>query len=136
MPKFPKLVRFFGIIFFTIYFVSIMNPIFVFIDFQINNEMIREELCENKEEPELECNGKCYLMKQLQKTVSEDTSENEEPKEKKSLNKRNTLEEHLESEPSFPSIFATVQNMGAQGNCFQWTAVEFSKEIDTPPPLT
>lgn len=112
-----------------------MNPVFVFIDFEINNEIIREELCENKEEPELECNGKCYLMKQLQKTVSEDTSESEDPKEKKSSNKRNTLEEHLESEQSFASIFVSLQNASDQGNCFQWTAIEFSKELDTPPPL-
>ena len=35
--------------------------------FVLNQDYIAEELCENKEEPELECNGKCYLSKELEK---------------------------------------------------------------------
>lgn len=35
--------------------------------FVLNQDYIAQELCENKEEPELECNGKCYLSKELKK---------------------------------------------------------------------
>ena len=39
--------------------------------YAVNLEYVAEELCENQEEPELECNGKCYLMKQLAKAEAE-----------------------------------------------------------------
>ena len=40
-------------------------------DYIFNYEYIANELCENKEKPELHCNGKCHLMKELAK-ASED----------------------------------------------------------------
>ena len=40
----------------------------VIIDFLLNQEHIKEFLCINKEKPELACNGKCYLTKQLEET--------------------------------------------------------------------
>lgn len=33
--------------------------------FQLNVDYIIENYCINKERPELDCNGKCYLMEQL-----------------------------------------------------------------------
>ena len=42
----------------------------VFVDFKINQEFIIEFFCINKGEPELMCNGKCYLTKQLEETES------------------------------------------------------------------
>lgn len=38
----------------------------------VNYEYITKELCENKEKPELECNGKCHLKAELAK-AAEDT---------------------------------------------------------------
>lgn len=35
--------------------------------FKANQKIIIEMYCENKAKPELECNGNCYLMKQLKK---------------------------------------------------------------------
>lgn len=43
--------------------------------YYVNIDYVAEELCENQEEPELECNGKCYLAKQLAKAESENTPE-------------------------------------------------------------
>ncbi len=43
----------------------------VWVDFLANNEYIKEVLCINKEKPKLSCNGKCYLMQQLQEQQSE-----------------------------------------------------------------
>lgn len=39
--------------------------LFVFLGFEANQDYISKELCENKSKPELLCNGKCYLKKQL-----------------------------------------------------------------------
>lgn len=40
----------------------------------VNYEYIATQLCENKAKPELKCNGKCHLAKELAKA-----SENEKP---------------------------------------------------------
>ncbi len=45
--------------------------------YQLEREYVSNVLCENKEEPELECNGKCYLAKQL-KAASNETSQEDE----------------------------------------------------------
>ncbi|GAB5476131.1 MAG: hypothetical protein Mars2KO_42300 [Maribacter sp.] len=47
----------------------------VWIDFLANNEYIKEVLCINKERPKLSCNGKCYLMQQLQEKQSQQEQE-------------------------------------------------------------
>jgi len=47
----------------------------VWMDFLVNNEYIKEVLCINKEKPKLSCNGKCYLMQQLQEQQSEQEQE-------------------------------------------------------------
>lgn len=44
----------------------------------VNYNYFATELCENKNQPELECNGKCHLAKELAKT-----SENDNPIENK-----------------------------------------------------
>ncbi|MEM9649849.1 MAG: hypothetical protein AAF969_15325 [Bacteroidota bacterium] len=43
----------------------------VFFDFLLNQEYIKEFLCINKEKPKLACNGKCYLMQQLQENQND-----------------------------------------------------------------
>ncbi len=50
--------------------------------YQVNQDYVAEELCENTDKPELECNGKCYLMKQLAKAESQTP----EPEEDSALN--------------------------------------------------
>lgn len=51
-----------------------LKPILPVIDYIINYDYISKVLCENKAKPELKCNGKCHLMKELAKA-----SENEKP---------------------------------------------------------
>jgi len=46
--------------------VNISSPISVYLSYQLNKEYIATELCENKDRPELACNGQCVLMKKLQ----------------------------------------------------------------------
>ncbi|NDI98392.1 hypothetical protein GWA97_04840 [Flavobacterium sp. LaA7.5] len=73
----------------------LIKPVLPVFDYIINYEYIANELCENKAVPELHCNGKCQLMKELAKA-----SEDEKPiSEKKSL--------HQETEVLFyQSVFA------------------------------
>ncbi|MFT6923922.1 MAG: hypothetical protein ACJA1C_002942 [Crocinitomicaceae bacterium] len=43
--------------------------------YAVNLEYVAEELCENQDEPELKCDGKCYLNKQLAATEVEEKDE-------------------------------------------------------------
>ncbi len=49
-----------------------LRPVAPFIEYAINYDYISEVLCINKDKPELHCEGKCYVVKQLEKQKSED----------------------------------------------------------------
>ncbi len=50
-----------------------IRPIYPIIDYALNYEYISTELCENTNKPELECNGKCHLVKELAKEAQDET---------------------------------------------------------------
>lgn len=48
-------------------FTLLAKPLLPVAEYVIHYERIIKELCENREEPESDCNGSCYLKKQLAK---------------------------------------------------------------------
>lgn len=52
----------------------LLKPVFPVVEYIVNYDYIAKVLCENKAKPELKCNGKCHLMKEMAKQ-----SENEKP---------------------------------------------------------
>lgn len=46
-----------------------LKPVFPFVEYVVNYNYIVTELCENRATPEMGCNGKCYLMKELAKNT-------------------------------------------------------------------
>ncbi|UGS21668.1 MULTISPECIES: hypothetical protein [Flavobacterium] len=56
-----------------------LKPILPVLEYAVNYDYIVNNLCENKSKPELKCNGKCHLAKQLAK-ASESNSENSSDK--------------------------------------------------------
>jgi hypothetical protein len=38
---------------------------FIYVDYYLSYEFIVNDLCENTDKPEMKCNGKCYLNKQI-----------------------------------------------------------------------
>lgn len=48
-------------------FLLLLKPFFPVIEYGINYDYISQVLCENKAKPEMHCNGKCHLMKELAK---------------------------------------------------------------------
>lgn len=48
-----------------------VRPVMPLFDYVINQDYIAEFLCVNKDNTELNCNGKCYLMQRLQKQSDE-----------------------------------------------------------------
>lgn len=43
------------------------SKLIIYTDFILNQPFIAENLCENRDQPELKCGGKCQLMKSLKK---------------------------------------------------------------------
>lgn len=54
----------------------VFKPFVPIVEYWVNYDYIVSELCENKEKPELQCNGKCYLSKEIAKNQTEDSTEN------------------------------------------------------------
>lgn len=50
---------------------------FVVLNWKINQDYITEKYCENKDKPMMNCNGKCYLSKQLEKLELKEKEERE-----------------------------------------------------------
>ncbi|WP_149273024.1 hypothetical protein [Pareuzebyella sediminis] len=45
----------------------LVKPLWPIVEYIVNYDYIVNVLCENKDRPELQCDGKCYLAKQLAK---------------------------------------------------------------------
>jgi len=62
-----------GAIFFVfLYMLAMLRPIQPCIEYLLNQDYIAEFLCINKDEPELQCNGKCHLVKEIEKQQQEE----------------------------------------------------------------
>jgi hypothetical protein len=44
-----------------------LRPIQPYVEYVLNQDYIAEFLCVNKDKPELQCNGKCHLVKEIEK---------------------------------------------------------------------
>ena len=49
----------------TLFLLPQVSNTFVWINYELNIEVITEAFCVNKAKPELKCNGKCHLAEQL-----------------------------------------------------------------------
>lgn len=56
------------------------SRLFVFAGFELNQKYIAEALCENKDKPQLHCNGHCYLMKKLEQAQEKQKQQEKEVK--------------------------------------------------------
>jgi len=59
-----------------------LKPVLPVVDYIINYDYISKVLCVNKAKPELKCNGKCQLMKNLAKAAEEEKPISPEKKSK------------------------------------------------------
>ena len=54
----------------------VLKPLVPFTDYAINYSFIVKNLCENRNQPQSTCKGKCYLSKQLAKSLHDDQKQN------------------------------------------------------------
>jgi hypothetical protein len=57
------------------------TKLFIYAGFELNHEYIVTELCENRDMPELNCAGQCYLFKKLEQ--AEEKKKNQERESQK-----------------------------------------------------
>ena len=53
----------------------IISPAIPVLDYIINYQHISQDLCVNKDKPEMHCNGKCHLKKEIKKVLGEENPE-------------------------------------------------------------
>lgn len=62
---------------FIIVALLLIKPVMPVLEYIINYDYIVKELCENRAKPEMHCNGKCHLMKELAKAAEEQKQESD-----------------------------------------------------------
>lgn len=53
---------------------------FVYAGFELNKDYIAAKLCENRDKPVMQCNGKCYLSKKLKQDAEKEKKQERETK--------------------------------------------------------
>jgi len=48
--------------------------LFIYAGYEVNHKYIAEKLCENRDKPWLNCNGRCYLMKKIKQAEEKERS--------------------------------------------------------------
>lgn len=84
-----------------------------------------EKLCENKDKPELQCNGKCHLKK-----VAESSTENQQEPAKSTTLKEITLFVVNKFEYSVSEIIKTETKIFKYKNLYAFSSIH---QIDRPP---
>jgi hypothetical protein len=59
-----------------------LSGLMVFLGFEVNQSYIAEELCENRDKPQLHCEGKCYLMKKLKQAEEKEQKQERQAAQK------------------------------------------------------
>lgn len=62
-----------------LYMLAMIQPIMPLIEYQVNKGYVARVLCENRNKPDLACNGKFYLQKQLKESQEESSHEHSLP---------------------------------------------------------
>ena len=55
-------------------FYLVLKPLATVLDYAVNYDYISKVLCINKDKPQIHCNGKCYVGKELAKNESPNDS--------------------------------------------------------------
>ena len=67
-------------LFIIIGILFLLKPVIPLLEYMVNYDYIAKELCENKNKPELKCNGKCHLKKELAKISEEEKPQSQDKK--------------------------------------------------------
>jgi len=94
--------------------------------YKLNKNFIVDELCENKNKPEMNCDGKCYLGKQMDKQTGADS----EPDNQVILSNIHELPHILLQTNNSPTNFPRVISYST----FYQITTDLITDVHTPPP--
>jgi hypothetical protein len=111
------------LVFLTALFM-LLKPAIPFLEYVVNYDYIVKELCENKEKPQLQCNGKCHLKKELAKSAADEQS----PADKKQNSKQEMEVLFYQETPIFyqkmPVVFTDKNVNASYQNFYALTAIQ------------
>jgi hypothetical protein len=105
---------------------------YLFVEYTLNQAEITRKFCENKAKPKLQCNGKCYLAKQLAKQEKEEKSTSETSKFKLEVVELTAPMQETE-QFSYPIISSSLKKI--QFNYSETTSDSYLASIFHPPTL-
>lgn len=103
----------------------------IVIAFNLNQEYIAAELCENKDKPELGCEGHCYLEKQIEKAEQVGVIPNNSKSEGKVVYEIWPAISQAEFVFTFQKYSYQLAHIWWQ---FDYSTVSFSNRLEIPPP--
>ncbi len=99
---------------------------FVYAGFEINKSYIVAELCENRDKPSLNCNGKCFLKKKLQAAEEKERKQEME-------NQRNRFQETLPPKVELPEPIKIAHAKKVYPQTIIKQTIDHSASIFQPP---
>ena len=76
----------------------------ILVDYELRKDFIAKNICENRDKPQMHCNGKCHLRKQLKKDEEKNSQESN-----KQLDKSDVI---LFFQPTSPKELYTAFEFG------------------------
>jgi hypothetical protein len=64
--------KFIFAVFISVYFISVIKPYAPVLSYSFNKTIIISKFCENKTKPQMHCEGKCHLKKELDKASKDE----------------------------------------------------------------
>jgi hypothetical protein len=61
-----------AMLFVCVYFIAVIKPYLPLLSYSFNKKDIAARYCVNKDKPQMHCEGKCHLAKELKKASKED----------------------------------------------------------------
>jgi hypothetical protein len=117
---------------FFVTFLMLLKPLWPLAEYISNYDYIVNVLCENRDKPQLNCNGRCYLAKQL----AEDSEQNQQNpfSENQTTDIPQILDSNGDPDLNAESFFLVQKKTGS------WHVVnicphQFVFEISHPPEL-
>ncbi|RYD87969.1 MAG: hypothetical protein EOP54_27980 [Sphingobacteriales bacterium] len=99
---------------------------FVYAGFEVNRSFIVKELCENRDKPEMKCEGKCFLKKRLA------AAEEKEKKQEQEARSKAAVDVFVINEP-LVLAFQAAQPAKQRPSPIFFLLSEFTNDILHPP---
>ncbi len=110
-----------------IYLLGTCVSLIPYLNYALNKEYIAANFCENKSKPEMHCNGKCFIGKEIKKLNEQQHSSNKEQQVQ-----HNEIFPHLLQSETTICFFET-QLLLSSGNLIYPVHICTEVKIDMPP---